>query len=74
VSTFDRSLYPFAPHHFDVGGGVRMHYVDEGPAVPAGTVLMVHGNPMEDIRCAAQKENHLFVFKDGVRVASRLPH
>lgn len=45
MSTFDRSLYPFAPHHFDVGGGVRMHYVDEGPKVPAGTVLMVHGNP-----------------------------
>lgn len=46
-------------------------------ALRAGHVadmLMVHGNPMEDIRCAAQKENHLFVFKDGVRVASRHPH
>ena len=41
----DRSLYPFAPHHFDRGDGIRLHYVDVGPARPQGTVLMVHGNP-----------------------------
>ncbi len=42
----DPALYPFAPHHFDRGGGVKMHYLDERPAGdPAGTVLMVHGNP-----------------------------
>ncbi len=34
--------YPFAAHWFDRGGGVRMHYVDEGAGPP---VLMVHGNP-----------------------------
>ena len=42
----DRGLYPFAPHHFDRGGGVRMHYVDVGPSTEAaGTVLCLHGNP-----------------------------
>ena len=42
----DRGLYPFAPHHFDRGGGVRMHYVDIGPSTEAaGTVLCLHGNP-----------------------------
>jgi haloalkane dehalogenase len=35
--------YPFAPHYLDVGG-LRMHYVAEGP--PAGeTVLLLHGEP-----------------------------
>lgn len=32
--TFDvtpfRSLYPWEGHYLDVGGGVRMHYLDEG--------------------------------------------
>lgn len=37
-----RALYPWPSHHFDVGGGVRMHYLDEGE----GEVLvMLHGNP-----------------------------
>jgi len=35
--------YPFAPHYLDVGG-LRVHYVDEGPA-GAPPVLMLHGEP-----------------------------
>lgn len=38
------ALYPFAPHWFDRGAGLRMHYVDEGPA-EGPPVLMLHGNP-----------------------------
>ena len=37
-----RREYPFASHWLDVGGGVRMHYVDEGAGAP---LLCVHGNP-----------------------------
>jgi len=35
--------YPFAPHYVDVAG-LRMHYVDEGPA-DAKPVLLLHGEP-----------------------------
>lgn len=35
--------YPFAPHYDDVSG-LRMHYVDEGPA-SGPVVLMLHGEP-----------------------------
>jgi haloalkane dehalogenase len=35
--------YPFPPHYAQVGG-VRVHYVDEGPA-SAAPVLMLHGEP-----------------------------
>jgi haloalkane dehalogenase len=35
--------YNFAPHYSDVGG-LRMHYVDEGPR-DAQPVLMLHGEP-----------------------------
>lgn len=35
--------YPFEPNYQDVGG-LRMHYVDEGPA-HASPVLMLHGEP-----------------------------
>ena len=35
-------LYPFSGHRFDRGGGIRMHYLDEGSGPP---VLMLHGNP-----------------------------
>jgi haloalkane dehalogenase len=35
--------YPFAPHYVEVGG-LRMHYVDEGPR-DAEIVLMMHGEP-----------------------------
>ena len=38
----DRTLYPFAGHAFDVGAGIRMHYLDEGRGEP---IVMVHGNP-----------------------------
>jgi haloalkane dehalogenase len=36
--------YPFAAHHATVGGGLRLHYVDEGPP-GAPVVLMLHGEP-----------------------------
>lgn len=35
--------YPFAPHYADVEG-IRIHYVDEGPA-DAAPVLLLHGEP-----------------------------
>ncbi len=35
--------YNFEPHYLDVGG-LRMHYVDEGPR-DAAPVLMLHGEP-----------------------------
>ena len=36
--------YPFAPHYLEVEGGLRIHYVDEGPrsGIP---ILMLHGEP-----------------------------
>jgi haloalkane dehalogenase len=41
---FDKLFgWPFAPHYIDVDG-LRMHYVDEGPA-SAPPVLMLHGEP-----------------------------
>jgi haloalkane dehalogenase len=36
--------YPFAPHQAEVGDGLRMNYVDEGPRDGA-PVLMLHGEP-----------------------------
>jgi haloalkane dehalogenase len=40
--------YPFAPHYLDVpdggGGGLRIHYVDEGPK-GGEPVLLTHGEP-----------------------------
>ncbi|MGB2246892.1 MAG: haloalkane dehalogenase [Alcanivorax sediminis] len=35
--------YPFAPHYVEVDG-LRMHYLDEGPA-DAKPILMLHGEP-----------------------------
>ena len=35
--------YPFEPRYADVGG-LRMHYLDEGPSDGA-VVLMLHGEP-----------------------------
>jgi haloalkane dehalogenase len=35
--------FPYEPHHLDIGG-LRMHYVDEGPR-NAPVALMVHGMP-----------------------------
>jgi haloalkane dehalogenase len=39
-----RKEYPFESHFFDVGDGVRMHYLDEGPDSDEA-VVMLHGNP-----------------------------
>ena len=36
--------WPFAPHYLD-HGGLRVHYIDEGPRDAAVTVLCLHGNP-----------------------------
>jgi haloalkane dehalogenase len=36
--------YPFAPHYHALPGGIRLHYVDEGPR-EATPVLMMHGEP-----------------------------
>jgi len=38
------SGYPFEPHYAEVDGGLRMHYVDEGPR-DADPVLLLHGEP-----------------------------
>ena len=37
-----QTLYPWESRRFDRGGGIRMHYIDQGRGDP---VLMVHGNP-----------------------------
>ncbi len=41
--------YPFAPNYLELQGGLRLHYVDEGPADgetdDPNTVLMMHGEP-----------------------------
>ena len=39
-----REAYPFGSHWLPTASG-RVHYVDEGPAEPASTLLFVHGNP-----------------------------
>jgi len=40
--------YPFTPHYLDVpdgeGGGLRTHYVDEGPK-DGEPILLIHGEP-----------------------------
>lgn len=36
--------YPFSPRYADVGDGLRLHYVDEGPR-DAAPILMLHGEP-----------------------------
>ncbi|WP_372727914.1 haloalkane dehalogenase [Nocardioides sp.] len=36
--------YDFAPHYREVGDGLRMHHVEEGPS-DADPVLMLHGEP-----------------------------
>ncbi len=36
--------YPFDPHYLEVGDGLRLHYLDEGPA-DAPPVLLLHGEP-----------------------------
>ncbi len=41
----DEELYPFAHHFVTLSGGERVHYLDEGPARPRGTIVFLHGNP-----------------------------
>ena len=36
--------YPFAPHYVETTDGIRVHYLDEGPA-GAAPVLLLHGEP-----------------------------
>jgi haloalkane dehalogenase len=36
--------YPFLPHYTEVGEGLRLHYVDEGPREGA-PIVMLHGEP-----------------------------
>ena len=36
--------YDFEPHYLEIDGGLRVHYVDEGPA-DAAPVLLMHGEP-----------------------------
>jgi haloalkane dehalogenase len=36
--------FPYAPHYLEIGGGLRMAYIDEGPR-DAPVVLMLHGEP-----------------------------
>ncbi len=36
--------YPFAPKYLELGDGLRMHYVDEGPRSGA-VILLMHGEP-----------------------------
>jgi haloalkane dehalogenase len=40
----DLEQWPFEPKYVDVGDGLRMHYVDEGPRSSA-PVLLAHGEP-----------------------------
>jgi haloalkane dehalogenase len=37
--------YDFDPHYVEVGEGLRMHYVDEGPSSADEVVLLLHGEP-----------------------------
>lgn len=36
--------FPFQPHYHELSGGLRLHYLDEGPR-GAPIVLMMHGEP-----------------------------
>ena len=37
--------FPFAPRYVELAGGLRMHYLDEGPAEAAQVFLCLHGQP-----------------------------
>jgi haloalkane dehalogenase len=36
--------FPFEPHYVELGDGIRVHHLDEGPA-DAAPVLLLHGEP-----------------------------
>ncbi len=38
--------YPWEPRHMELADGLRMAYVDTGPADATETVLLLHGEPM----------------------------
>ena len=40
----DLEAWPYEPRYVDVGDGLRMHYVDEGPR-SAPPILLAHGEP-----------------------------
>jgi haloalkane dehalogenase len=44
AAALSTSEYPFESHRLELGGGVGLHYVDEGPP-DAPPLLFVHGNP-----------------------------
>lgn len=44
LTWLDRDAYPFDTHCVELSAG-SVHYVDEGPDDPAGTLLFCHGNP-----------------------------
>src|SRR3989442_15170627 len=76
--------YPFESHWLDLGG-VRMHYLDEGPR-EAEPILCVHGNPTWSfiwrrlIKSVGQVSNLPGIVKDSVieqtrvRQVENLPH
>lgn len=37
--------YPFKPNYLEVGEGIRIHYVDEGPKDSKEICLLMHGEP-----------------------------
>ena len=44
-SWVDQELYPFQDRWLELPGEGVLHYVDEGPATPAGTIVFAHGTP-----------------------------
>lgn len=64
-----RTLYPFQGKRFDRGGGIRMHWLDEGPA-GGPPVVMVHGNPSWSIYyrglVSALRDRHRCIVPDHV--------
>ncbi|AKF07268.1 Haloalkane dehalogenase-like protein [Sandaracinus amylolyticus] len=67
--SIDRRVYPFEGRRFDRGGGIRMHYLDEGPR-DAPPIVMVHGNPSWSIYfralVLALRETHRCIVPDHV--------
>jgi pimeloyl-ACP methyl ester carboxylesterase len=64
-----RTIYPFEGRRFDRGGGIRMHWLDEGPTT-GEPVVMVHGNPTWSIYyrglVVALRDRHRCIVPDHV--------